>query len=126
MTIFAIVAAGNAIALTSPTLGIGLAARALMGLGTGVGFVAGIDLVRAGRGGALSQGVYGGSTMAAAGLALMVIPQLVGELDRVQKLVGWLLRQHLEAGQHPRQRIARRPAYLSRGSAVRRASSRIW
>ena len=76
----AIVAAGNAIALTSPTLGIGLAARALMGLGTGVGFVAGIDLVRAGRGGALWQGVYGGSTMAAAGLALMVIPQLVGEL----------------------------------------------
>ena len=75
-----IVAAGNAIALTSPTLGIGLGARALMGLGTGVGFVAGIDLVRAGLGGAFWQGAYGGSTMAAAGLALMVIPQLVGEL----------------------------------------------
>ena len=74
------VAAGNAIALTSPTLGIGLGARALMGLGTGVGFVAGIDLVRAGLGGAFWQGAYGGSTMAAAGLALMVIPQLVGEL----------------------------------------------
>ena len=76
----AIVAAGNAIALTSPALGVGLAARALMGLGTGVRFVAGIDLVRAGLGGAFWQGVYGGSTMAAAGLALMVIPQLVGEL----------------------------------------------
>ena len=76
----AIVAAGNAIALTSPTLGIGLGARALMGLGTGVGFVAGIDLVRAGQGGAFWQGAYGGSTMAAAGLALMVVPQLVGEL----------------------------------------------
>ncbi|WP_411277957.1 MFS transporter [Gaiella sp.] len=75
-----IVAAGNAIALTSPTLEIGLGARALMGLGTGVGFVAGIDLVRSGQGGALWQGAYGGSTMAAAGLALMVIPQLVGEL----------------------------------------------
>lgn len=75
-----IVAAGNAIALTSPALGIGLGARALMGLGTGVGFVAGIDLVRSGQGGAFWQGAYGGSTMAAAGLALMVIPQLVGEL----------------------------------------------
>ncbi len=51
-----------------------------MGLGTGVGFVAGIDLVRAGLGGPFWQGAYGGSTMAAAGLALMVIPQLVGEL----------------------------------------------
>ncbi len=75
-----IVAAGNAIALASPTLGVGLGARALMGLGTGVGFVAGIDLVRAGLGGPFWQGAYGGSTMAAAGLALMVIPQLVGEL----------------------------------------------
>ena len=75
-----IVAAGNAIALTSPTLGVGLGGRALMGVGTGVGFVAGIDLVRAGLGGPFWQGAYGGSTMAAAGLALMVIPQLVGEL----------------------------------------------
>ena len=76
----AVVAAGNALALTSPMLAVGLGSRALMGLGTGVGFVAGIDLVRAGRGGAFWQGAYGGSTMAAAGLALMVIPQLVGEL----------------------------------------------
>lgn len=75
-----IVATGNTIALTTPSLGIGLGARALMGLGTGVGFVAGIDLVRAGQGGALWQGVYGGLTMATAGLAVMVVPQLVGEL----------------------------------------------
>lgn len=76
----AIVAAGNAIALASPALEVGLAGRALMGIGTGVGFVAGIDLVRAGLGGPLWQGAYGGSTMAAGGLALMVVPQLVGEL----------------------------------------------
>ena len=80
LTALAIVAAGNAIALTSPTLGVGLGARALMGLGTGVGFVAGIDLVRAGLGGPFWQGAYGGATMAAGGLALMVVPQLVGEL----------------------------------------------
>ena len=80
LSALAIVAAGNAIALASPTLGVGLGARALMGLGTGVGFVAGIDLVRAGLGGPFWQGAYGGSTMAAGGLALMVVPQLVGEL----------------------------------------------
>ena len=38
-----------------------------MGLGTGAGFVAGIDLVRAGKGGPFWQGAYGGSTMAAGG-----------------------------------------------------------
>jgi MFS family permease len=76
----AVVAAGNAIALASPSLGLGLGARLLMGLGTGAGFVAGIDLVRAGRGGPFWQGAYGGATMAAGGLALMVVPQLVGSL----------------------------------------------
>ena len=76
-----IVAAANAFALSSPAFGVGLVARLVMGLGTGVGFVAGIDLVRAGKGGPFWQGAYGGSTMAAGGLALMVVPQLVGSLD---------------------------------------------
>jgi MFS family permease len=76
----AIVAVANAIALTSPSFGIALAARTLMGIGTGAGFVAGIDLVRAGKGGPFWQGAYGGATMAAGGLALMVTPQLVGSL----------------------------------------------
>ena len=51
-----------------------------MGIGTGAGFVAGIDLVRAGGGGPFWQGAYGGATMAAGGLALMIVPQLVGQL----------------------------------------------
>ncbi len=75
-----VVAAGNAIALTTPSLGIGLAARVLMGIGTGAGFVAGIDLVRAGGGGPFWQGAYGGATMAGGGLALMIVPQLDGPL----------------------------------------------
>lgn len=75
-----IVAAANALALTTPTLAVGLSARTLMGVGTGAGFVAGIDLVRAGRGGPFWQGAYGGSTMAAGGLALMIVPQLAGTL----------------------------------------------
>lgn len=77
----AIVAAGNAIALLDPALGFGLVGRVVMGVGTGAGFVAGIDLVRSGKGGPFWQGAYGGATMAAGGLALMVVPQLVTELD---------------------------------------------
>lgn len=53
-----------------------LFARALVGIGSGAGFVAGLDLVRAGGGGPVLQGVYGGATMAGGGLALMVIPPL--------------------------------------------------
>jgi nitrate/nitrite transporter NarK len=77
----AVVAAANGLALLDPSLELGLAARVLMGLGTGAGFVAGIDLVRSGKGGPFWQGAYGGSTMAAGGLALMVVPQLVGSLS---------------------------------------------
>ena len=107
-----------------PTLGVGLVARALMGLGTGVGFVAGIDLVRAGRGGAFWQGAYGGSTMAAAGLALMVVPQLVGELGwRAPFWTGLALalvavlpvsrRRSLDPGHASRRRGPRRHAACS-------------
>ena len=52
----AVVAAGNAIALLDPSLGLGLAGRVVMGVGTGAGFVAGIDLVRSGKGGPFWQG----------------------------------------------------------------------
>ena len=125
LSALAIVAAGNAIALASPTLGVGLGARALMGLGTGVGFVAGIDLVRAGLGGPFWQGAYGGSTMAAGGLALMVVPQLAGELGwrapfwtglvlALAGVVGGLI---LFAG------IVTRPAG---GLLMRRAPDRAW
>lgn len=76
----ALVAAGNAVPLLVDGYDAALAGRALMGLGTGAGFVAGLDLVRAGGGGALLQGAYGGSTMAGAGLAIMVVPGLEGSL----------------------------------------------
>jgi MFS family permease len=76
----AVVAAANGLALLDSSLELGLAARVLMGIGTGAGFVAGIDLVRSGKGGPVWQGAYGGATMAAGGLALMIVPQLVGSL----------------------------------------------
>ena len=72
----AVIAAGNGIALTAARLPVGLTGRALMGFGTGAGFVAGFDLVRRGGGGPLWQGAYGGATMAGGGLALMIVPQL--------------------------------------------------
>ena len=69
-------AAGNALLLVDAGLVLALPARALVGIGSGAGFVAGLDLVRAGGGGAVLQGLYGGATMAGGGLALMILPPL--------------------------------------------------
>lgn len=72
---------GCAILLADDSFGVALAGRAVVGLGSGAGFVAGLDLVRAGGGGPVLQGVYGGATMAGGGLALMVVPALTEETD---------------------------------------------
>lgn len=69
-------AAGNALLLVDDTLWLGLLGRLVVGLGSGAGFVAGLDLVRAGGGGPLLQGVYGAATMAGGGLAIAVVPAL--------------------------------------------------
>jgi len=67
---------GNAVLLVDVSFGTALVGRAIVGIGSGAGFVSGLDLVRAGGGGPVLQGVYGGSTMAGGGLALMVVPPL--------------------------------------------------
>ena len=72
----ALVVLGNLIALITPNIAVAALARAVAGLGSGGGFVAGLDLVRAGGGGPVSQGLYGGATMAGGGLALMTVPAL--------------------------------------------------
>jgi MFS family permease len=69
-------AAGNAVLLLDATIGVAAAGRLVVGLGSGAGFVAGLDLVRAGGGGAQLQGLYGGATMAGGGLALLIEPPL--------------------------------------------------
>ena len=78
MALLAIVAAivGNAILLLDTGFEIALLGRAIVGLGSGAGFVAGLDLVRAGGGGTAVQGLYGGSTMAGGGLAIAIVPPL--------------------------------------------------
>ena len=69
-------AAGNAILLIDSSIGLALAGRLVVGIGSGAGFVAGLDLVRAGGGGSVLRGLYGGATMAGGGLALLVLPPL--------------------------------------------------
>jgi MFS family permease len=73
--------AGCAILLVDDSFAVALAGRAVVGLGSGAGFVAGLDLVRAGGGGPVLNGVYGGATMAGGGLALMVLPALTEATD---------------------------------------------
>lgn len=73
--------AGCALLLADDSFALALAGRALTGIGTGAGFVAGVDLVRAGGGGPLLQGLYGGATMVGGGLALMVVPPLTEATD---------------------------------------------
>jgi MFS family permease len=70
------VIAGNLIALTAPEVALAATGRAVAGIGSGAAFVSGLDLVRAGGGGPLAQGLFGGSTMAGGGLALMTVPAL--------------------------------------------------
>ena len=70
---------GNLILLQGEDYELALAGRLVVGLGSGAGFVAGFDLVRAGGGGTLLQGAFGGATMAGGGLALMVLPALTDE-----------------------------------------------
>ena len=65
---------GNGILLLDEGFELALLGRAVVGIGSGAAFVAGLDLVRAGGGGSALQGLYGGATMAGGGLALMVVP----------------------------------------------------
>jgi MFS family permease len=67
---------GNGVLLVDDAFGLALVGRAIVGLGSGAGFVAGLDLVRAGGGGPVLHGVYGASTMSGGGLALMLVPPL--------------------------------------------------
>jgi MFS family permease len=67
---------GNGVLLIDDSFGLALVGRMVVGIGSGAGFIAGLDLVRAGGGGSILQGAYGGATMAGGGLALMVVPPL--------------------------------------------------
>jgi hypothetical protein len=71
-----LVGAGNALALAGPVAALGFAGRAVVGLGTGFAFIGGSDYVRARGGSPFMQGLYGGSSVLAPGIALALVPGL--------------------------------------------------
>ncbi|MBV8065610.1 MAG: MFS transporter, partial [Actinobacteria bacterium] len=74
----AVIAAGNAIALASPSIALAFAGRAVVGFGTGLAFVSGLDYLRARGGTPFLLGVYGGASVLAPGVALAVVPVFGG------------------------------------------------
>jgi len=77
----ALICVGNAVALAAPEPGLALTMRALIGVGTGLTFVAGADYVRAAGASSTAQGLYGGIALAGGGIALAVIPLTEGALS---------------------------------------------
>jgi MFS family permease len=77
-----VLSAGNVLALAAPEAGLAMAARAIVGAGTGLAFISGSALVRESGGGPFAQGVFGGVSLAPGGLALAVVPQL-------EESLGW-------------------------------------
>jgi MFS family permease len=103
----------NALALVAPEPAVVLVARALTGLGTAAGFVAGIDYVRVQGGSPFAQGAYGGMAIGGAGLALAVVPLLADRLAWRAPFVG-AIAVALVAG-----------LLLARGPSDRRARVRL-
>jgi Major Facilitator Superfamily len=73
---------GNAVALIAPSPTLALVGRSLTGLGSGAGFVAGADLVRAAGLSSVWRGGFGASTMFGGGLAVAIVP-------RLEPSLGW-------------------------------------
>ena len=69
-------AAGNAVALPARGIGLAVVGRIVVGFGTGLGFVAGSDYIRARGGSPFLQGVYGSSSVLAPGIAIALVPGL--------------------------------------------------
>jgi MFS transporter, NNP family, nitrate/nitrite transporter len=65
---------GNAVALPAATPALGFLGRAIVGIGTGLAFIGGSDYIRAHGGSPTLQGLYGGSSVLAPGIALALIP----------------------------------------------------
>lgn len=72
----AIVMTGNAISLPAAHPSLAFVGRAVVGIGTGFAFVGGSDYIRTRGGGAVLQGLYGGGSVLAPGIAVAVVPFL--------------------------------------------------
>jgi MFS family permease len=71
-----LIAVGNAISLPAPHAWLGFLGRAVVGVGTGFAFVGGSDYIRARGGSPFLQGLYGGGSVLAPGIAVAVVPAL--------------------------------------------------
>ncbi len=78
----AVILTFNLAALAAPDPAVALAARLLIGVGTGLGFISGSAYVRSRAGTAFAQGLYGGAALGGAGVALASVPLVAG-------LIGW-------------------------------------
>ena len=106
------VCAGNLLLLLDAGVALGLVGRAVVGIGSGAGFVAGADYARAANPSPLVAGLYGGATLAGGGLATATVPQLVGTLDWRAPYVTALVVAIATAGAlvlAPRLSVAARP-----------------
>jgi MFS family permease len=74
------VLAGNAISLPAPHAWLAFLGRAVVGIGTGFAFVGGSDYIRTRGGGPLLQGMYGGGSVLAPGIAVALVPLLAEHL----------------------------------------------
>jgi MFS family permease len=81
MVALAIIMAGNLVALAASSLAFGVAGRLIAGFGTGIGFIAGSDYVRATVGTASAQGFYGAAGVGGGGLAIAIVPLATPSLD---------------------------------------------
>jgi MFS family permease len=81
MCALALVVAGNLVALAVSSFALGVVGRLIAGLGTGIGFVAGSDYVRATVGTASAQGLYGAAGVGGGGLAIAIVPLSTPALD---------------------------------------------
>jgi MFS family permease len=77
-----LIVVGNAISLPAPHAWLGFLGRAVVGVGTGFAFVGGSDYIRARGGSPFLQGLYGGGSVLAPGVAVALIPTLTDH-------IGW-------------------------------------
>lgn len=73
-----LIVAGGLVAVSTPDPVVAILARGLTGVGTGLAFICGSAIVRESGGSPFAQGLFGGIALAAGGVALATVPQLVG------------------------------------------------
>ncbi|HEY6076290.1 MAG TPA: MFS transporter [Gaiella sp.] len=112
----AVMAVGNVLASIAPEPALAIGARALLGVGTALGFIGGSDFVRASRGSPFAQGLYGGLATAGGGVALAVVPALEPTLGWRTPYVTAIVVATAAAAMLA---AAPRPAHVPRGASDR-------